>query len=132
MTYQTILGPGGAREILAGLKTDFERKSGFDYDRAIDIAFQDLRERFGFRNMNIFLLDSNNEKLIGYRLFNPEIPEETNRRLYQMPVTLADEPGVVKYILQKRVAVYVPQLTLEMITSPWGREVFCSPACRAT
>ena len=124
MTYQTIIGPGGAREILADLKTDFERKSSFEYDKVIDIAFRDMQEKFGFKNMNIFLLDSNNRKLIGYRLFNPEIPEETNRRLYQMPIVLANEPGVVQYILQKRVTIYVPEITLDMISSPWGREVF--------
>lgn len=124
MAYQTIIGPSGAREILTDLKTDFERKSSFEYDKVIDIAFRDMQEKFGFKNMNIFLLDSNDEKLIGYRLFNPEISEEINRRLYQMPIELANEPGVVKYILQKRVTVYVPEITLDMISSPWGREIF--------
>ena len=129
MAYQTIIGPSGAREILIDLKTDFERKSSFEYDKAIDMAFQDLQEKFGFKNMNIFLLDSNDEKLIGYRLFNPEIAEEINRRLYQMPIELANEPGVVKYILQNRVTLYVPKISLDMISSPWSREVFLMTGC---
>ncbi|HCL56784.1 MAG TPA: hypothetical protein DHW82_07220, partial [Spirochaetia bacterium] len=124
MELQTLYTKEDSDKILSEIKKNLNPRKELDFNKVLDIAFQDLREKFKFESINVFLLNKAHTHLIPYRLHNPFLPEETTRKLYQMPIPLQEESGITSYIIQKKMNIYIPEIKPEMIFSEWSKEVF--------
>lgn len=124
MKIETLTTFEQVKHIVDSLKKNLNRNHTLDIDKVLDVVIKDLQEKFGLKNINIFLLDKPREKLLPYRLFNPQLSPSLVDKLSQLPIILANEPGMLLYIFEKKISIYIPEMKPEMVLSPWGKEVF--------
>jgi len=123
MYVKTVLNKDDTLAIFSEIQKTIQQNKEIRLNNLIDSIFQDLKSRFQFESMNIFLLDHNYENLIPYKLTNPSLDHKIIDEIYQMPIPMKEEGGIGTYVVQKRMNVYIPELSEDMVLSSWGKKV---------
>lgn len=100
--FETFKNKQDAISMFSKIKANLAAKKSFNLDKVLDTVFADLKNRFGFESINVFLLDDLRENLLPYRLINPSLSKEIERQVYQMPIPMKEEGGISTYVIQEK------------------------------